>query len=59
VPLASGLRAHVPLTFAPLSLNILPRHDRLVLDDIDDRATLRFLDPEAERVTLTATLPTS
>jgi hypothetical protein len=58
VPLASGMRAHVPLTFAPRSLNILPRHDRLVLDDADDRATLRFFDPEAERVTLTATLPT-
>ncbi len=56
IPLASGISTPVPLSFASANLNILPRRDRIVLDDVADASSLHFFDPESVTVSSTAIL---
>ena len=57
LPLMSGELEPIPLSFLPEHLNILPAHDRLVMDDAADPHAIRFFDPVGRAVSSTAVLP--
>ncbi len=59
ITLMSGALDAIPLSFVPGHLNILPRHDRLVMDDVANDAALHFFDPAARAVTSTVMLPSA
>jgi len=53
---ATGEFATVPTTFKPMHVNILPKHDRLVLDDSHSNDIV-FFDPSAKNIDSVVTLP--